>query len=134
MINDTLLSFINKADDSQFKKNIQAIPVASTPIITKSDARRKFITRYFVRLSNDITYITEVNETQYEELKQNPRFVTTSLEWKIIGKKETLTLSSGVPIYGVDDTNRITVADADLTFGGLRSYITNYLEFWIAEE
>ena len=34
---------------------------------------------------------------------------------------------NGATIYGVEDTNRVTVSEADLTFGGLLIYITSYL-------
>jgi hypothetical protein len=43
-------------------------------------------------------------------------------------------LSSGAKVNGVEDVNRRTVLDADLTFGGLLKYITSYVEYWFAEE
>ncbi len=50
-----------------------------------------------------------------------------------MGKKETYMLLTGANIYGVGDMNRIEVANADLVFGGLKNYISDYLEFWFSE-
>jgi hypothetical protein len=134
MIDQELLSILKKESDTSFIKGLTAQPVKHIPVITQADARSTFLTRYFVRSVNDLYSTIEIDKKQYESFKNNPRFITIELEWKIIGKKETQTLLSGIPLYGVSDTNRIAVADADLTFGGLRRYITDYLEFWIAEE
>lgn len=134
MIDQDLLSLLKKSTDSSFIKSITATPVKYTPIVTQIDASNKFITRYFVRQVNDVQFITEVDSKQYSVFKSVPRFLTVDLQWKIIGKKETQTLRSGVPLYGVADLNRNAVFDADLTFRVLHKYVTNYLEFWIAEE
>jgi hypothetical protein len=64
-------------------------------------------------------------------LRENPRFITTQLQWKIVGKKATTVASSGAKNLGVRDYNLLEVTRADLTFGGLRRYITDYLAFWL---
>jgi hypothetical protein len=133
MIDEELLSKIYKKDEVPLKEILDKMPVPKLPIITQRDVENKYIIRYFVRLVNDKDYVVEVDKGQYEEFSENPRFITTQIKWKIIGKKETLKLISGINIHGVEDQNKILVADADLTFGGLRRYITNYLGYWIAE-
>lgn len=134
MIDTKLLQKLYKSDEQRLTRILDEMPTQSLPIVTQSDAKNKFITRYFVRQVTDKDFIVEVNNTQYEELKENPRFVTTQIKWKIVGKKQSMTLLNGVVISGVEDTNRVVVSEADLTFGGLLKYITSYLEYWFAEE
>lgn len=133
MIDEELLNKIYKKDEVSLKEILDKMPVPKLPIITQRDVENKYITRYFVRLVNDRDYVVEVDKTQYEEFKENPRFLTTQIKWKIVGKKETLKMNTGINLYGVEDQNKILVADADLTFGGLHRYITNYLGYWVAE-
>jgi hypothetical protein len=110
------------------------MPSQVLPTVTQTDAKNKFIMRYFVRQVTDKDFIVEVDNSQYEEFKENPRFITTTVKWKIVGKKQNMTLLNGVTIFGVEDTNRVVVSEADLTFGGLLKYITSYLGYWFAEE
>lgn len=112
---------------------LEAMPEYVRPVVTLSDKDDKFITRYFVRVVNDVQMITEVDKKQYNEFKDNSRFITTELRWKIVGKKETIKQSNGIELLGTIDTNKIAVTNADLTFGGLRNYITNYSEYWVGE-
>ena len=130
MIDEELLGKIYKKDEVSLKEILDKMPVPKLPIITQRDVENKYITRYFVRLVNDKDYVVEIDKVQYEEFKENPRFVTTQLKWKIVGKKETVKMNTGINLYGVEDQNKILVADADLTFGGLHRYITNYLGYW----
>jgi len=92
-----------------------------------------YIMRYFIRPVNDKTVVMEIDKNQYENLKSNTRFITASVKWKIVGVKETRTLLTGITIYGIGDMNRIEVANVDLNFGGLKTYISDYLEFWFSE-
>ena len=134
MIDIDLLQKLYKSDEQRLTRILDEMPTQSLPIVTQTDAKNGFIIRYFVRQVTDKGFIVEVDNSQYEELKENPRFVTTTVKWKIVGKKQNMTLLNGVTIYGVEDTNRIVVSEADLTFGGLLKYITSYLEYWFAEE
>lgn len=134
MIDKELLSKIYKKDEITLEEMLDKTPVPKLPIVTQQDVKNKYITRYFVRLVNDKDYIVEVDKTQYQNFKENIRFLTTEIKWKIVGKKETDKLNTGINIHGVEDQNRITVADADLTFGGLSRYIMNYLEYWVSEK
>lgn len=134
MIDNELLEkfFINKKQE--LTSILEPHPYAVPPVVTQSDVSSGYITRYFVRVVNDREYVVEVDKKQYQNLKNNPRFVTTTVKWKIIGKKETITLQTGINLYGVEDLNKISVANADLTFGGLRKYISSYLDYWVAEK
>jgi len=135
MIDYELLAkiFPRTKDAKRWDTYLQSVPVPKKPIVTKSDARNKFLSRYFVRNANDKTTITEVDKIQYYSFGRNPRFVTTELTWKIIGKKQTEVSPSGIVDRGVEDYNRRQVQQKDLTFGGLSDYITDYTEFWVSE-
>lgn len=114
-------------------RKLEVTPEYVRPVVTVSDKDNKFLIRYFVRYVSDKNMVVEVDKKQYIELKNNPRFITTQIRWKIIGKKETIKQSNGIELLGTIDSNKITVTNADLTFGGLRNYITNYSEFWLGE-
>lgn len=134
MIDQKLLTFLYKNREQELKEFLEPIPQQVPPVVTQNDATSGYITRYFVRQINDKSYIVEVDKAQYQDFKNNPRFIVTKLKWKIVGRKETIKLNNGTNLYGIADQNKIAVSEADLTFGGLRSYITNYLEYWFSEE
>ena len=117
-------------------QKLEATPEYVRPTVTVKDRDNKFMIRYFVRTITDKNMVTEVDKKQYNEFKNNSRFVTTEIRWKIVGKKETIkkkTPSGELELLGTIDSNKIIVTQADLTFGGLRNYITNYSEFWLGE-
>lgn len=134
MIDTVLLQKLYKTDEQRLTRILDEMPTQSLPIVTQTDAKNGFITRYFVRQVTDKNFIVEVDNSQYEELIENPRFVTAKIKWQIVGKKQTLQKNNGIYVYGVEDINRIAVSEVDLTFGGLLKYITSYLEYWFAEE
>lgn len=114
-------------------KKLEAMPEYVRPIVTLSAKEDGFITRYFVRRITDMSMIVEVDKKQYSDFKNNTRFIVAEVRWKIVGKKETITQINGIELLGTIDTNKIAVSKADLTFGGLMNYITNYSEFWLGE-
>jgi hypothetical protein len=134
MIDEELLTKLYKDKESDLREILDKTPEPKKPFVVQKDAENGFVIRYFVRLVNDKDFVVEVDQTQYQDFKANPRFIATQLKWKIIGKKETYKLNTGVNVYGVADQNRIAVSNTDLTFGGLSRYISDYLEFWIAEK
>lgn len=134
MIDNELLQKIYPQKANEYERIIDKMPTPSKVIITQQDVANKYVTRYFIRAVNDKTHIIEINKKEYTKFNINPRFICCELRWKIVGKKNTLTVSSGAMLYGVEDTNRITVSDVDLTFGGLRNYISDYLEHWFSED
>jgi hypothetical protein len=135
MIDLNLLNKLFKSDFDKIKWSYlsQESPVPIKPIVTQSDASNGYIYRYFVKLVNSNQLITEVDKAQYESLKENPRFVTYELRWKIVGRKQTATSPSGALNEGVADINKKEVMRADLTIKGIRSYIIDYTEFWVGE-
>lgn len=131
MINTELLNKLSNAQEVQ--PILETMPQQVKPVVTQSDADNGFLVRYFVRQTNDKTFIVEVDKNQYTIFKNNPRFITVEIKWKLVGKQGTIKFKNGTNLYGTEDVNRIAVAEADLTFGGLRNYITDYKEFWLRE-
>lgn len=133
MIDKELLNKLYKKKEQELNNILEPMPQTVPPVVTQTDAESGYLTRYFTRSVTDEDYIVEIDKKQHQILKNNPRFVTTTIKWKIKGQKETMRMQNGINLYGVEDINRIAVANADLTFGGLRKYITSYMEYWISE-
>lgn len=133
MLNNEVVDKFYKTRKSEMRDLLSVNPQLATPVVTQQDAKQGYIMRYFVRPVNDSTNITEIDKNQYEILKSNARFITAEVKWKIVGKQETRPFDSRVNIYGIGDMNRMEVANVDANFGGLKNYISNYLEFWFSE-
>jgi len=133
MLDSRVVDELYKKKESDLKDLLNINPYPARPVVTQQDAKAGYLTRYFIRPVNDASTIMEIDKTQYENLKSNVRFVSISVKWRIVGKKETKMFATGVNIYGVGDMNRIEVANADVTFGGLKNYISDYLDFWFSE-
>lgn len=112
----------------------EAMPTLSKPIITLTNVQDKFVERYFVQLVNDKDYIVEVNDKQFEQFKSNPRFTAISVQWRIVGVRDSIKRKDGIVEWGVAEINRQAILSADLTMNGIQKYITNYLEFWQSEK
>jgi hypothetical protein len=113
------------------EKGIQS-PTQYFPIITQDNLRDGYLYRYFAKVVNQ-NDIVEINEYDYEQIKDNPRFVIAKIKWKIIGVIETTKTFSGATSYGVRELNTRAIEKADLTFGGLRGYIRDYIQYWVGE-
>lgn len=113
--------------------DLDIVPTPVIPIVTQTDIRNHFITRYFVRYANNAQNIVEVDAQQYSAMKSNPRFKAVTLKWKIVGDPYTKTLSNGAIDKGVEDFNKENVRRADKTFGGLVNVISDYLYLWVSD-
>lgn len=123
----------NPVEANELSKQLIVTPIYVKPVVTVSDAKTGVITRYFTYLLNEPLDVVEIDSDQYQRFKENPRFLTTSIEWKIVGEKNSTTTSFGVRVLGVEDFNRQQVTQADLTFKNLHKYITDYTEYWLGE-
>lgn len=124
----------NRYKSKKLEEFLPDSPEQVMPVVTQGDVINGYITRYFVRPVNDKTVIYEVDENQHERFKPNPRFVTARIKWKIIGPKESTFTKYGAKVLGVKDINIKTVSEADLTFGGLLYYISDYTQYWQTED
>lgn len=133
MLDEKALNEFYKKKETDMKDLLNINPSHVNPVVTQKDAKQGYLMRYFIRPVNDKTMILEIDKNQYENLKSNVRFITVAVKWRIVGKKETLMFPTGANTYGVGDMNRIEVANADLKFGGLKTYISDYLQYWFSE-
>jgi hypothetical protein len=134
MINRNLIDSIirnnsewNKITDNGIQTSTQYFPV-----ITQDNLRDGYLFRYFSKIVNQNS-VVEINKYDYEKIKDNPRFVTAKIKWKIVGPIETTKTFSGAINYGVRELNRRAIEREDLTFGGLRGYIRDYIQYWVGE-
>jgi hypothetical protein len=107
-------------------------PTQYFPVITQDNLRDGNLSRYFARIVNQ-NDVVEINKYDYEQLKDNPRLVVAKIKWKIVGPIETTKTFSGAINYGVRELNRRTIEREDLTFGGLKGYIRDYIQYWVGE-
>jgi hypothetical protein len=107
-------------------------PTQYFPVITQDNLRDGYLFRYFSKIANQNS-VVEINKYDYEQLKDNPRFVTAKIKWKIVGPIETTKTFSGATNYGIRELNRRAIEREDLTFGGLRGYIRDYIQYWVGE-
>lgn len=107
-------------------------PYAHSVIVTKSDIRTGYITRYFIKKINNETII-EINKTQYDawtrDVIEKKMYVATSLTWYISGAIEDTT-SGVVNIPGVITKNQKQVKYANRNLIGLSSKLTNFTEYY----
>lgn len=117
----------------QLVGTLQTNPSFVKPVVTKSDVDRKMITRYFIRGVSDCSEVLEIDSTQFDDFKDNTRFVTTKLNWKIVGNPYSSTTPYGAMDLGVEDYNKRQVELVDRKFECLKSYIRDYLELWYSD-
>lgn len=78
------------------------VPVRTKTIIpspTDMDYKKGYITRYFAQKANDKTApIIEVNSKGYSNYNNNPFYITTSLDWVIVGDVSIVEISNSKSI------------------------------------
>ena len=93
--------------------------VASVPVLTDKDYKRTYITRYFLRKSNDVnSFIYEVSKETYKNNISDPYYVVVSLKWKIKGESSE-----------VKKQNEASVKYASNTISKIGLYLPNLLQF-----
>jgi hypothetical protein len=85
------------------------------------DYERSYITRYFIRKSNDPNgTIFEVSDRTISEYTTNSLYITLKLLWKI----------SKAPIEDVKEMNRKSVLLGQETMSNLHLYLPNLTQFY----
>ena len=96
---------------------------------TEEDYRQGFFDRFFVKKSTSTEFpIYEVDATQFDELRNNPFYLSTFFSWKLTGNIETIE-SEDDRIPGVRDYNLANILRAKSFIPGIDTYIKNPLEF-----
>jgi len=105
-----------------------------TPIISKNDRLFGEIQRFFVKFKthNSPSDIIEVDENNFNKIKDNNFYQTTSIRWKISGNLDDLP-NEKLPVKfmpGIITANKKSVELGNEELPGLKEYITDYKRFW----
>ena len=102
------------------------------PNPNETDYKKGYITRYFIRKSNDNnSQIYEISSKNYSKYSTNPLYSSVKLDWRISGPitetKDTLT---GLMDKGVRTSNLISVKIASEKISNIKMYLPNLLQFY----
>lgn len=115
-INVARYNRIKQRDLSQFNE-LEIKTFVPNP--TESDYKRGYIKRYFGQKVNDTnSTIYELSEFTYNSISNNPFYLTISLDWRIVGERNS-----------VKETNFKSVKFAGKTMKNLIKTLPNYLQF-----
>jgi hypothetical protein len=132
-INTDLLNKLYPNTSVSQQRDMESSPTPVRLIVTDRDVDNKLVTRYFIKPVNDNSGLMEIDAQQFTKFSNNPRFLATSIKWKIVGNPKTKNIN-GIIDLGVEDFNKEQVKKADLNFGALQSYIRDYLEYWYSDD
>ena len=88
------------------------------PTPNNTDYKRGYLTRYFIQRVNDINSIVyEISKSDYLTFIENDFFITTNLDWKLVGTNEEIQIIN---------TKSINFASKKLP--ALKMYLVNPLQ------
>lgn len=109
-------------------KELLVTPIPYTPLPTLEDYEKGVILRFFTQKINDPTVIYEVSP-------QNPSsnlYVIYPLYWKLTGPKHDIRNEHNLIIeFGVLDTNKRIVYEAEKQLPGISKVLTDYSELTV---
>lgn len=107
-------------------------PQSYTPIVTQNDRVAGFITRYFIKKTNELKII-EINLEQFNAYLSNEfdknLYQTISIKWIITGSLEPQ-YKNGVKIPSVAQQNLTAIQVAQQTMPGIISILTNPIQYY----
>ena len=96
------------------------------PTISKEDIDKQSITRYLAKRSNDVSSeIIEIDENQYNILRNVPLYITVKIPWRITG-----TLDDSPSYVGVITANTRAIENADRIMPGVKNKLVNPLQYY----
>ena len=103
------------------------------PLPTKSDYKKGFFTRYFVKKSSDTnSTIFEVESKTIGKLK-NGYYISIPLKWKLTGPIANRFDRNGNKVQsGVSSTNKTLVEKMNIKMPGLKHKLSDHLEYYRA--
>jgi len=101
------------------------------PKPNETDYKKGYITRYFIRKSNDKnSQIYEVSSQNYSKYSSDPLYSSVKLDWRIKGPvNETKDTLSGLMDKGVKASNTIALKIASEKINNIKMYLPNLLQF-----
>ena len=133
-----LLSFVTESKDVSSYKQLKTItvqtqtPQSYTPIVNQNDRVAGFITRYFIKKTNE-SKIIEIDLQQYnaylaKRIDKN-LYQTIAIKWIITGPLETQ-YKNGVEIPSVMQQNLNAIRVAQETMPGINIVLANPIQFY----
>lgn len=104
-------------------------PMSYFPRPTDDDYRKGYITRYFTKKENEIGFITEISQTEYNNITNGLAdydisiYQVTKILWKLTGPLRSQRQSQYNVIPGIIDTNQRLTETANKTFLGIVDFI-----------
>lgn len=124
-------------NSKQVKVSNFASPKKYYPRPMLSDYNKGTIIRYFAIRIND-GFIYEIDKLQYALLNTKAKtgidynlYIPLSLIWKISGVKNDIYEGKMIYKYGAEDTNKRTVERLAKKYPTLKTYLSNWLEFYL---
>ena len=108
------------------------IPQTIVPNPNDDDYTIGFIVRYFVQKRNDENaHIFEVNQNEYQKLKNNPHWKVMDLKWRIKGPQTaTYKMDGNIDDKGVTNSNKAAITRASYSLKNIALYLPNILQFY----
>ena len=108
------------------------IPQTIVPNPNDDDYKVGFIVRYFVQKRNDENaHIFEVNQNEYQKLKNNPHWKVMDLKWRIKGPQTaTYKMDGNIDDKGVTNSNKASITRASYSLKNIALYLPNILQFY----
>ena len=133
-----LLPFVTESKDVSAYKQLKTItvqtqtPQSYTPIVNQNDRIAGFITRYFIKKTNE-SKIIEIDLQQYnaylaKRIDKN-LYQTIAIKWIITGPLETQ-YKNGVEIPSVMQQNLNAIRVAQETMPGINIVLANPIQFY----
>ena len=133
-----LLPFVTESKDVSAYKQLKTItvqtqtPQSYTPIVNQNDRVAGFITRYFIKKTNE-SKIIEIDLQQYNEylakrIDKN-LYQTIAIKWIITGTLETQ-YRNGVELPSVMQQNLNAIRVAQETMPGINIILSNPIQFY----
>lgn len=133
-----LLPFVTESKDVSAYKQLKTItvqtqtPQSYTPIVNQNDRVAGFITRYFIKKTNE-SKIIEIDLQQYnaylaKRIDKN-LYQTIAIKWIITGPLETQ-YKNGVEIPSVMQQNLNAIRVAQETMPGINIVLANPIQFY----
>jgi hypothetical protein len=104
-------------------------PTPYFPIATEGDYKKGYITRSFIKKVNDMGFITEISQEEYDNFQNGTvdydvsYYLTYQIMWKITGPLNNVRLGQYETRAGIIDTNKRLVENANKTFLGITDFI-----------
>lgn len=112
------------------------VPTPHFPSPTESDYKKGYLIRYFIKKVNDIGFVIEISQIEYDNFQNGTvdydvsYYQTIDILWKITGPLNSVRVSQYDTRAGIIDTNKRLVEKANLTFLGIKEFIgENYTKF-----